>query len=146
MTAMNGTSEAWKTARLWQPLVCLSLLASIALSVATMEAVLHNEALAARVDREFADANDSANLYRRLYRDNEDRALLCELEELDVSRGGVYFFGGSNMMWATRVPDLPPEERRLVHNLGVGGESSPRFVRHYVDFLVKHKGLLKAGV
>ena len=119
MTAMNGTSEAWKTARLWQPLVCLSLLASIALSVATMEAVLHNEALAARVDREFADANDSANLYRRLYRDNEDRALLCELEELDVSRGGVYFFGGfehdvghSRARLAARRSPTGPQSRR----------------------------------
>ena len=142
---MNGTNEAWKTARLWQPLVCLGLLASIALSIVAMEITLRDEGLAVRVDREFAAANDGPNLYRRLYLDNEDRALLSELEELDVSRGGVYFFGGSNMMWATRVPDLPPAQRRLVHNFAVGGESSPRFVRQYVEFLVNHKDLLHAG-
>ncbi len=139
------SSTALATARVWQPLVCLSLLGSIGLSVLAMEAALHNEALGIWVDRRFAEANDGANLYRRLYVDNEDRALLDELEALDVSHGGVYFFGGSNMMWATCTPDLPPAQRRLVHNFGVGGESSARYVRQYVEFLVNHKDLLQAG-
>ena len=85
------------------------------------------------------------NLYRRQYLDNEDRAVLEELEALDVSHGGVYFFGGSNMMWATCAPDLPPAQRQLVHNFGVGGESSARYVRQYIEFLVNHKNLLQAG-
>ena len=57
--------------------------------------------------------------------------MLEELENLDVSRGGVYFFGGSNMMWATACPICRLQQRQLVHNFGVGGESSARYVRQY---------------
>jgi len=146
MSERNPVScTALATARIWQPLVCLSLLAGIGLSVLTLDAAIHNEALGIWLDRKFAEVNGTANFYRRQYVDNEDRALLEELETLDVSRGGVYFFGGSNMMWATCVPDLPSPQRHLVHNFGVGGESSARYVRQYVEFLVNHKNLLQAG-
>ena len=142
---MSDQEKSLATARIWQPLVCLGLLAGIGLAVMAMEAAIRNEALGVWWDRKWAEANEGESLYRRLYVDNEDRAILEELEDLDVSRGGVYFFGGSNLMWATRVPDLPPPQRCLVHNFGVGGESSARYVRQYVEFLVKHKNLLQAG-
>ena len=126
-----SSGNRWSASACWPALV----------SALVLDATLHNEELAIWVDRKFAEADDGSNLYRRLYVDNEDRTLLEELEELDVSRGGVYFFGGSNMMWATCVPSLPHEQRRLVHNFGVGGESSARYVRQYVEFLVNHKKL-----
>ena len=120
-------------------------MAAIGLSALAIDTALRNETLAAWVDGNFAETNGTANFYRRLYVDNEDRVVLSELEGLDVSRGGVYFFGGSNMMWATRLPDLPAWQQRVVHNFAVGGESSARFVRQYVEFLVNHKKLLQAG-
>ena len=138
------SSTVQVTARLWQPLVCLSLLGSIGLSVVVLEVTIRHEAFGIWLDNRSAEINNLPILYRRQYLDNEDRALLEELEELDASHGGVYFFGGSNMMWAMRIPDLPFQERRFVHNFGVGGESSARFARQYVEFLVDHKGLLQA--
>ena len=48
------------------------------------------------------------------------------------------------MKWAMCAPDLPPEQRRLVHNFGAG-EGSPYFHRQFTEFLVDHKNLLQAG-
>ncbi len=141
---MNGASEALRTARLWQPLVCLGLLASVALSVLAIELALHNEAFGAWMDRRWADVNDTSNEYKRQYLDTEDRVVLQDMADLDTSRGGVYFFGASNMKWSMRTPDLPPDVQKLVHNFGAG-EGSPYFNQQLTEFLVKHKELLKAG-
>jgi hypothetical protein len=141
---MNGTSEALRTARLWQPLVCLSMLAGIGLSILAIESCVHSEAIGAWMDREWAKANDTSNRYKQQYLDAEDRVVLRDLTDLDTSRGGVYFFGASNMKWSMGTPDLPPEERKLVHNLGTG-EGSPYFDRQFTEYLVKHKELLQAG-
>lgn len=140
---MNGTSEAWKTARRWQPLACLGLLASIALSALAVECAIHSETFGARMDEVWPKLNETSNEYRRQYLDTEDRIVLQEVADLDTSQGGVYFFGASNMKWSMRVPDLPPAERKLVHNLGAG-EGSPYFHRQFTEYLVKHKDLLRA--
>jgi hypothetical protein len=141
---INGTSEALRTARVWQPLVCLGLLASIALSVMAIETAVHSEALGAWMDREWAKVNSTSNEYRRQYLDTEDRVVLQDLADLDTSQGGVYFFGASNMKWATRFLDLPPDERKLVHNFGAG-EGSPYFNQQLTEYLVRQKDLLQAG-
>ena len=50
------------------------------------------------------------------------------------------------MKWATRVPDLPARaDGGWCITSAVGGESSARYVRQYVEFLVDHKHLLQAG-
>ena len=141
---MNGTSEALRTARLWQPLVCLGLLSSIGLSILAIEAAVHGEAFGAWMDREWAKANDTSNEYRRQYLDTEDRVVLQDMADLDTTRGGVQFFGASNMKWSMRVLDLPSNERKLVHNFGAG-EGSPYFNQQFTEFLVEHKNLLQAG-
>jgi hypothetical protein len=141
---MSEQTNALTTARIWQPLVCLSLVAAVGLSAAAIEAAIHSEPLGAWMDRSWAAANDSANDYQRHYRDTEDRVVLDDVAELDPSQGGVYFFGASNMKWAMQVPDLPQDERKLVHNFGAG-EGSPYFQRQFTEFLVKHKGILRAG-
>ena len=138
------SSAALATARTWQPLVCLSLLAAIGLSALAMEAAVHNEGLGAWMDRRWAQANDTANEYKRQCLDTEDRIVLQDLAGLDPSRGGVYFFGASNMKWSMRVPDLPPAQRQLVHNFGAG-EGWPYFHRQFTEFLVNHKDILCAG-
>ena len=141
---MNDQEQRLQTARLWQPLVCLSLLATIGLSALVMESAIHSEALGIWMDRTWAAVNDTANEYRRQCLDTEDRVVLQEIANLDPSAGGVYFFGASNMKWSMCVPDLPPEQRKLVHNFGAG-EGSPYFHRQFTEFLVKHKNILCAG-
>lgn len=133
-----------KTARLWQPLLCWGLLASMALSVTGLEALLHSERLGVWMDEAWASVNDTANEYSRQYRDTEDRIMLQDLPDLDPSSGGVYFFGASNMKWAMRVPDLPPAQRRLVHDFGAG-EGVPYFHLQFTKYLVDDKNILRAG-
>jgi hypothetical protein len=141
---MNATSEALRTARLWQTLVCLSLLAASGLSTLAVESAIHSESFGVRMDREWSRLNESSNEYKRQYLDTEDRIVLQDLADLDASAGGVYFFGASNMKWSMRVPDLPPAERKLVHNFGAG-EGSPYFHRQFTKYLIDHKDLLRAG-
>jgi hypothetical protein len=109
-----------------------------------MEATVHSESFGAWMDRQWSEANETANEYRRQYLDTEDRVVLQEMADLDPSQGGVYFFGASNMKWAMCVPDRPPQERRLVHNFGAG-EGAPYFHQQFTDFLIKHKDILRAG-
>jgi hypothetical protein len=141
---MNDQAKALATARIWQPLVCLSVLASIGLSAVTMAAAVHSEAFGAWMDRKWTEVNETGNEYKRQYLDTEDRVVLQEITELDPSAGGVYFFGASNMKWSMRVPDLPPEQRKLIHDFGAG-EGSPYFHRQFTEYLVRHKNLLRAG-
>ncbi len=137
-------ASALRTARLWQPLVCLSLLASVAASALAVRRLVHDPALGAWMDAQWVKVNDTANEYSRQYLDTEDRLLLQDLTELDPASGGVYFFGASNMKWAMRVPDLSPAQRRLVHDFGAG-EGLPYFHLQFTRYLVDHKDLLRAG-
>ncbi len=141
---MNDQEKALATARVWQPLVCLSLLAAIGLSALVLEAAVHSAAFGVWMDRKWAEVNETGVAYKRQYLDTEDRMVLEDLAELDPSAGGVYFFGASNMKWAMCVPDLPPEQRKLVHNFGAG-EGSPYFHLQFTEFLVDHKKILVAG-
>ncbi len=141
---MEIQRKALVTARVWQPLVCFGLLAGIVLSALATEAAVHSKPLGVWMDIKWAELNDSANLYQRQYLDTEDRVVLEEIANLDPSAGGVYFFGASNMKRAMREPDLPPEEGKLVHNLGAG-EGSPYFHQQLTEYLVRHKKILQAG-
>ena len=140
----EGRDNALATARVWQPLVCLGILAAVGLSALAVEAAVHSRTLGVWMDVHWAKANDTANEYRRQFLDTEDRIVLQDVADLDPAVGGVYFFGASNMKWAMRVPDLPPAQRRLVHNFGAG-EGSPFFHRQFTEYLVKDKHILEAG-
>lgn len=140
----NAAPAALRTARFWQPLVCLSLLACVGLSALATELALRSEALGIWMDVQGIASEGRVNEYKRQYLDTEDRITLQEIPRLDPSAGGVYFFGASNMKWAMRTPDLPPEQRRLIHNFGAG-EGSPYFHRQFTEYLVRHKDILRAG-
>ena len=76
--------------------------------------------------------------------DFEDRLLLDEIPHADYSRGGVYFFGSSNMKWAFTTWDLPAEQKRYISNYGIGAASHSvqlRLIRH----LIEQRGFLTAG-
>ena len=96
------------------------------------------------MDRQFARSNDTANFYTRQYLDVEDRVLLDELPRLDCSDGGVYYFGASNMKWATRIPDLPQAEQRRIHNFAAG-EAQPPYPLQFLQYLIDYHHLLEAG-
>ena len=75
--------------------------------------------------------------------DYEERLLLDEIPSTDFSRGGLYFFGTSNMKWAFTVWDLPDPLRLRLHNYGTGAASHQtilRLVRYVGD-----KGLFDAA-
>lgn len=131
------------TARLWASSLCITVLAVMAASGALLDWLANSESMGIWMDRKWAQINDMPVIFARQYLDTEDRVLLMELPTLDASRGGAYFFGASNMKWATRLPELPPDERRYIHNFGTG-EGSPYCQRQFVQYLVEHKNLLAA--
>jgi hypothetical protein len=137
-------ASAMATARFWQPLVCGALLATIAVSGLLVDMLANSETFGIWLDRHWAAANDTIILYDRQYLDTEDCVVLDQIPKLDISDGGVYFFGSSNMKWATRTLDLPPDDRRLIH-IFAGAEGSPKFQLQTIDYLVKYKKLLQAG-
>jgi hypothetical protein len=138
------STDVLPTARIWQPLVCVSLLMSIGLSCLALESAVHSAALGVWMDEKWAAINETSNEYKRQYLDTEDRVLLEEVAALNPSHGGVYFFGASNMKWAMGTPGLPSEQRNLVHNFGAG-EGSPYFHQQFTNYLMKDRNLLQAG-
>ena len=138
-------TDAWITARRWQPVICLSMLVIIGLSSASVLWLVHSQAFGLWFDRQWAEYNGGAPTYAGVYLDSEDRLTLEQLPDLDASRGGVFFFGASNMKWATRFPEMPEEDRRRIHNFGLPAEGSPYYIRQFVKYLVDHKNLLTAG-
>ena len=76
--------------------------------------------------------------------DFEDRVLLDEIPHADYSRGGVYFFGSSNMKWAFTTWDLPAEQIRFIGNYGMGAASHSIQLR-LIRYLIDQRGFLTAG-
>jgi hypothetical protein len=82
--------------------------------------------------------------YKLGFADDEDRLLLKEIPEADYSRGGVGFFGASNVRASIMVWALPADQRRLIHNYGLSSATySQQF--QFIRLLVEHEGLLAAG-
>jgi hypothetical protein len=76
--------------------------------------------------------------------DFEERLLLDELPRADYSRGGVYFFGASNMKWAFTTLDLPAKQRQLIGIYGIGASSHATELR-LIRYLIEHRGFLRTG-
>jgi hypothetical protein len=141
---MQDRERSLAAARAWQTFVCIAMLAAIGLSTLVVDAAVHSEAFGIWLDRQRFDANVTAPAYERQFLDTEDRLALKEIPNLDPRSGGVYFFGASTMKWAMRAPDLPPEQRKLVHNFGAG-EGSPYLQRQFSQYLIRDKNILSAG-
>lgn len=76
--------------------------------------------------------------------DLEDRVFLDQIPRTDYSKGGVYFFGTSNMKWAFHTWDLPAAERHLIGNYGFGGANHTT-VLQLIRYLIAQHGFLSAG-
>jgi hypothetical protein len=143
-TIADTAAPPTKMPRATQTGVCTLLLAAIGASAGLLLFLVHYEPLGAWMDRQFAAANDTANFYARHFLDVEDRVLIDEIPRLDCSSGGAYFFGASNMKWATKLPELPAEQQRLIHNFAAG-EAQPPYVQQFLQYLIDYKHLLQAG-
>jgi hypothetical protein len=92
----------------------------------------------------FAEKNGTVFSNTGNFIDFEDRVLLDEIPQVDYSRGGIYFFGSSNMKWAFTTWDLPEEQQRLIHNYGIGAASHTIQLK-LIRYLVEQRGFLTTG-
>jgi len=74
----------------------------------------------------------------------EDRLILDELPKADYSGGGVYFFGSSNLKQELKTWELPPAQRALIGNYGIGA-TNHTFQFQFIRYLVDYRNLLMAG-
>ena len=97
-------------------------------------------------DRALADSRKQGQPFVRTgnFRDYFDTLMLDELPGADYSRGGVYFFGSSNVLYCADFADLPPDQVRLIHNYAFPG-ADPGEILQFIRYLVERRGFLAAG-
>ena len=93
---------------------------------------------------ELVEGNGKVFSYTGNFIDFEDRVMLEEVPQTDYSKGGVYFFGTSDMKLAFQTWDLPENERRLVHNYGIGAADHSMQLR-FIEYLTTYHKFLTAG-
>jgi hypothetical protein len=76
--------------------------------------------------------------------DFEDRVLLDQIPRTDYSKGGIFFFGTSNMKWAFQTWDLPAAQRHLIGNYGIGASNHTTELE-LIRYLIAQRGFLSAG-
>jgi hypothetical protein len=138
---MNDTGARFQTT------IALLLSAVAVASAAGVDLVARDPRLAAWIDgRDRARFERGEELYvnRGNFLEFEDRLLLDEIPGTDYGRGGVYFFGSSNLKWALKTWELPPEERSLIGNYGIGAVSHA-LEAQFIRFLVEKRGLGRAA-
>ncbi|MCG3195889.1 MAG: hypothetical protein GHCLOJNM_00358 [bacterium] len=127
--------------------VSLLLLVAVCATFALVDLLAQDRTLEAWFrDREL-EFREQANLVfpnNGYFVDFEDRMLLDELPHADYSHGGTYFFGSSNLKWGLMTWTLPEEQRRLVHNYGIGATNHTTQFQ-FIRYLVDHEGWLAAG-
>jgi hypothetical protein len=85
-------------------------------------------------------AGDGLFMNRGIFIDFEDRMVLEEIPKTNFNQGGIYFFGHSTLKWATAFWQLPPDQKSLLHNFGIGA-SSHRDTAQFIDHLLTNEGL-----
>jgi len=75
--------------------------------------------------------------------DYEERIFLDEIPNRDFSKGGIYFFGTSNMKWAFTTWDLPDDLKQQLGNYGIGASTHQTMLR-LIRYLGE-KGLFASG-
>jgi len=94
--------------------------------------------------RELADKNHTVFSYTGNFIDFEERLVLDEIPRADFSKGGVYFFGTSNVKWAFQTWDLPADQRQHIGNYGIGA-SNHKDQLEFIRYLTGQRGFLTAG-
>jgi hypothetical protein len=93
---------------------------------------------------ELVERNGKVFSYAGNFIDFEDRVMLDEIPRTEFSKGGIYFFGTSNMKLAFQTWDLPMNERRLIHNYGIGASDHP-IQLEFIKYLTTYHRFLTAG-
>lgn len=125
----------------------LGLLAALALTFLGVGLLAHFSPVIPRYVEEQIRRHQEINgvyVYAGEYADTGDYVLTGLLPEADYSRGGVYFFGASNMIVSLMPWKLPPGERALIHNYSMGAFTH-RETHYFVKNLVEEQGFLQAG-
>jgi hypothetical protein len=95
-----------------------------------------SRSLAEQINKLFSDTGN--------FIDFEDRVLLDEIPHTDYSKGGVYFFGTSNMKWAFQTWDLPATQKRLIGNYGISASNHTTQLQ-LIRYLIDQRGFFSAG-
>lgn len=133
--------------RLSQTINSLGLLAVLATTCVVTDLLARNRELEQWLtakSSELADKTGTIFSDTGNFIDFEDRVLLDEIPHADYSRGGVYFFGTSNMKWAFTTWDLPAEQKRFIGNYGIGA-SNHTIALQLIRYLIEQRGFLTAG-
>src|SRR5262245_26284065 len=134
-------------ARRYQAIASLALLAVLVGTCLTTDLLARNrslEKLLMAKSSSLAERNVTLFSNTGNFIDFEDRVVLDELPTVDYSRGGVYFFGTSNMKWAFTTWDLPAEQKPFIGNYGIGASSHSTHLT-LIRYLIEQRGFLTAG-
>ncbi len=127
--------------------IAVGLLTVLATVILVLELMIHSPHLRHWIDRiRWEEADKDKWLFSDTghFIDFDDRLLNEELVAADYSRGGVVFFGASNLMWALRTWDQPAKYQGVVRNYGHQGATHTT-MDQMLRFLIEHDDLLKAG-
>ena len=144
---MDATPDTLQAAGHQQLLAAVQLALVVVATALVLHGLVESRALAdwaQRAEERILRVSRQKYTDDNYYIDFEDRLVNQELPAADYSRGGVYLFGTSNLKWATRFWELPPKERALIHNYGMGS-CNHGYQFQFLRYLVEHAGLLSAG-
>lgn len=144
--AGGGEQNARSIARLhsWTALWLLGVAAGVLLG---LDLMARNEALALALSAPGRELRRQSGGYyedQRHFTDAEERLILDDLPRADYGQGGVVFLGSSNMKTGMMAWTLPAEQRRLIHNYGIGATNHTH-IDQFVRYLVEDRQLLDAG-
>jgi hypothetical protein len=130
-----------------QFIVSVALLGMVGGIFFGLDRLARNQRLANWLDeQEVEDCRETrSHLFRNGYfMDHADRFVNEELYGVDYSKGGVYLIGTSTIRCATRLWELPSNQRDLVHNYGFDG-SNHRYQLLFLQYLIRQAHMLRAG-
>ncbi|MCG2632717.1 hypothetical protein L6654_39640 [Bradyrhizobium sp. WYCCWR 13023] len=130
-----------------QSLFSAALLALVLLSCLSADMLARSKTLqmwTTALSSAFAAKNNTVFSDTGSFLDFEERVLLDEIPHTDYTKGGIYFFGTSNMKWAFSTWDLPPQQQEELHNYGIGA-SNHKDQLGFIRFLIERYGFLGAG-
>ena len=140
-----GSSVALKTARIWQPLVCLSLLTGIGLSALVMESAVHSETLGVWMDIKWAEVERSGQrLPAAVPRHRRSRRVAGYRRPGPVRRRRLFLRRLEHEVGDVRRRTCRLEQRKLVHNFGAG-KARPISTGSSRNSWWSHKDILHAG-
>jgi hypothetical protein len=135
------------SARRVQAVYALAVLALLIGTCVVTDLLAQNRSLErwlTETESALVEGNGKVFSYDGNFIDFEDRLMLDEIPRTDYSNGGVYFFGTSNMKLAFQTWDLPKNEKRLVHNYGIGAADHSIQLR-FIKYLITYHRFLTAG-